>query len=158
MFISGGMGAGQDHDGLSATCFPSNVVCGSMELVEAHAPLRIWRKELAREAGGAGEFEGGRGQDVEIELLGEHPCTLSLFVERTRNPARGLEGGEPGSLAVVTLNGARDGLQLKGRNLMRPGDRLRILYPGGGGFGHVEAGGPRLQHQPARPAVPRSES
>jgi N-methylhydantoinase B len=135
LFISGGMGAGRGHDGLSATCFPSNVVCGAMESIEASAPLRVWRKELSPDSGGAGEFRGGLGQEVEVELLGCRECVLSLFVERTRHPARGVLGGLPGAPARVELNGRTEGFKLKGRNLARPGDRLRIRYPGGGGYG-----------------------
>jgi N-methylhydantoinase B len=135
LFINGGMGAGADHDGLSATCFPSNVISGSMEMVESLAPLRIWRKELATDSGGPGRFRGGLGQEVEFELLGSQECTLSLFVERRSHPARGILGGAPGSPAVVEWNGRRDGYRLKGRNRMRPGDRLVLRYPGGGGYG-----------------------
>ena len=135
LFINGGMGAGSGHDGLSATCFPSNVISGSMEMVESLAPLRIWKKELAADSGGAGRFRGGLGQEVEVELLGDRECTLSFFVERRSHPARGVLGGLPGSPAVVEWNGRRDGYRLKGRNRMRPGDRLVLRYPGGGGYG-----------------------
>lgn len=135
MFISGGMGAGADHDGLSATCFPSNVVCGSMESVEAYAPLRVWRKELAPDTGGPGQFRGGFGQQVEIELLGCRECVLALFVERVSHPARGVLGGRDGGSARVQLNDVGEGLRLKGRNVLQPGDRLNIRYPGGGGYG-----------------------
>jgi N-methylhydantoinase B len=135
LFINGGMGAGADCPGLSATCFPSNVISGAMEMVESLAPLRIWQKELAPDTGGAGEFPGGLGQAVEVELLGSRECTLSLFVERRWHPARGVLGGLPGSPAVVDWNGKQDGFRFKGRNRMRPGDRLRLRYPGGGGYG-----------------------
>jgi N-methylhydantoinase B len=135
LFINGGMGAGATHDGLSATCFPSNVISGSMEMVESLAPLRIWRKELAVDSGGPGRFRGGLGQVVEVELLGSRECTLSFFVERRSHPARGVLGGSPGSPAIVEWNGRRDGYRFKGRNVMRPGDRLVLRYPGGGGYG-----------------------
>jgi len=135
LFINGGMGAGADHDGLAATCFPSNVISGSMEMVESLAPLRIWRKELAIDSGGPGLFRGGLGQEVEVELLGSQECTLSFFVERRSHPARGVLGGLNGSPAVVEWNGRRDGFRYKGRNRMRPGDRLVLRYPGGGGYG-----------------------
>jgi len=127
--------AGADHDGLAATCFPSNVISGSMEMVESLAPLRIWRKELAIDSGGPGLFRGGLGQEVEVELLGSQECTLSFFVERRSHPARGVLGGLNGSPAVVEWNGRRDGFRYKGRNRMRPGDRLVLRYPGGGGYG-----------------------
>lgn len=135
LFINGGMGAGADHDGLSATCFPSNVISGSMEMVESLAPLRVWRKELAIDSGGPGRFRGGLGQEVEVELLGSQECTLSFFVERRSHPARGVLGGAHGSPAVVEWNGRRHGYRFKGRNRMRPGDRLMLRYPGGGGYG-----------------------
>jgi N-methylhydantoinase B len=135
LFINGGMGAGADSDGLSATCFPSNVISGAMEMVESLAPLRIWRKELAPDTGGPGQFAGGLGQVVEVELLGSRECTLSFFVERRWHPARGVLGGLPGAPSLVEWNGARDGFRLKGRNRMRPGDRLLLRYPGGGGCG-----------------------
>jgi N-methylhydantoinase B len=135
LFINGGMGAGHGGDGLSATCFPSNVISGAMEMVESLAPLRIWQKELAPDTGGAGEFPGGLGQLVEVELLGSRECTLSFFVERRSHPARGVLGGLSGAPALVEWNGKRDGFHLKGRNRMRPGDRLVLRYPGGGGYG-----------------------
>jgi N-methylhydantoinase B len=135
LFINGGMGARASRDGLSATCFPSNVVCGSMEIIEALSPLRIWRKELACDSGGAGRFRGGLGQDVEIELTGERPATLSLLVERVRHPARGALGGTPGASSRVVWNGRDSGFPLKGKSPIAAGDRLRVRYPGGGGFG-----------------------
>jgi N-methylhydantoinase B len=54
LFLNGGMGARPTADGLACTRFPSNVVCGSMEIIEATAPLRIWHKEFAPDSGGPG--------------------------------------------------------------------------------------------------------
>ncbi|WCB96339.1 Acetophenone carboxylase delta subunit [Baekduia alba] len=135
LFINGGMGARPTLDGLAATCFPSNVICGAMEIIEATAPLRVWRKELIPDSGGAGRFRGGLGQVVDLELLAPGDCTLSLFVEHVERPPQGLDGGGPGSPSEVTLNGSADGVVLKGQNAFRSGDRLTIRYPGGGGHG-----------------------
>jgi len=135
LFINGGMGARAKQDGLSATCFPSNVVCGSMEIIEALSPLRIWRKELAQDSGGPGRYRGGLGQDVEVELTGQQGGTLSLLVERVRHPARGVLGGEAGLPSRVVWNGRDSGFPLKGKSPIAAGDRLRVRYPGGGGFG-----------------------
>ena len=101
-FINGGMGARASRDGLSATCFPSNVVCGSMEIIEALAPLRIWQKELAVDSGGAGRFRGGLGQDVEIELIGRERANISFLSDRARHPAEGLLDGQSGSPSRIT--------------------------------------------------------
>jgi len=135
LFINGGMGARAERDGLSATCFPSNVVCGSMEIIEALSPLRIWRKELACDSGGPGRRRGGLGQDVEIELTGSEPATLSLLVERVHHPARGVLGGAAGAPSRVAWNGRQAGFPLKGKSRIAAGDRLVVRYPGGGGFG-----------------------
>jgi len=136
LFINGGMGARAGRDGLSATCFPSNVVCGSMEIIAALSPLRIWRKELACDSGGPGRFRGGLGQDVEIELTGDRPAMLSLLVERVHHPARGVLGGASGAASRVAWNGRDSGFPLKGKSPIAAGDRLRVRYPGGGGFGN----------------------
>src|SRR5262249_8093374 len=124
LFINGGMGARAGQDGLSATCFPSNVVCGSMEIIEALSPLRIWRKELATDSGGPGRCRGGLGQDVEIELTGGEPATLSLLVERVHHPAKGILGGATGAPSRVVWNGSESGFPLKGKSRLAAGDRL----------------------------------
>lgn len=134
LFVNGGMGARASKDGLSATCFPSTVACGSMEVVEATAPVRVHKKELAVDSGGPGKFRGGLGQDVEIELTSSEPATLSLIVDRVYHPALGVLGGQAGSASVVLHNGERAGMPMKGKSQLRPGDRLRVLYPGGGGY------------------------
>jgi N-methylhydantoinase B len=144
LFINGGMGARAERDGLSATCFPSNVVCGSMEVIEALSPLRIWRKELACDSGGPGQFRGGLGQDVEIELTGDQPALLSLLVERVQHPAQGVLSGSPGAASRVVWNGRESGFSLKGKSPIAAGDKLRVRYPGGGGYGDPRTRDPAL--------------
>ena len=137
LFVNGGMGARPGLDGLSCTCFPSNVVAGSMEIIEAESPLIVWRKEFARDSGGGGRYRGGLGQHVEVEVRSDGPAVLSLFVDRISHPARGLDGGLPGAPAQVTVEGAVP-QHLKGRNMVESGTRIRIRYPGGGGYGRPE--------------------
>lgn len=135
LFINGGMGARAGQDGLAATCFPSNVVCGSMEIIEALSPLRVWRKELAVDSGGPGRQRGGLGQDVEVELATDLGGTLSLLVERRLHPALGVDGGLAGAPSRVVWNGREDGFPLKGKSTIAGHDVLKVRYPGGGGFG-----------------------
>lgn len=135
IFANGGMGAGPSADGLATTCFPSTVTSGAMEAIEATAPLRIWRKEFTVDSGGPGRFRGGLGQEVEVEVLSATSAALSLFVERTQHPARGVLGGKEGAVARVQINGKRDGFPLKGRSRLSAGDRIQAWYPGGGGYG-----------------------
>lgn len=135
LFLNGGMGARPGIDGLATTCFPSTVMAGAMEAVEAVSPLRIWRKEFAVDSGGAGCFRGGLGQELEVEVLSATSAIVSLFVERTRNPARGVVGGKQGGGSRVEINGKCDGFPLKGRSRIAAGDRIFVRYSGGGGYG-----------------------
>jgi N-methylhydantoinase B len=135
LFLNGGMGARPGADGLATTCFPSTVMAGAMEAVEAVSPLRIWRKEFAVDSGGAGRFRGGLGQEVEVEVLRASSAIVSLFVERTRHPARGVLGGRKGGGSRVAINGKRTGFPLKGRSRIAAGDRIHVRYAGGGGYG-----------------------
>lgn len=142
--VCGGMGARPSDDGLSCTSFPSNVSVGSMEIIEAVSPLVIWRKELLRDSGGAGQFRGGLGQVIELEVRGEEgseeALQMSLMFDRVAHPAVGLAGGMPGGAADVEVNGQQVP-KLKGRNFVSRGDRIRLQYSGGGGFGD-----PHLRH------------
>jgi N-methylhydantoinase B len=88
-------------------------------------------RELSLRAGsgGAGTHRGGEGIVREIEALA--PMRFTLLTERRRQPPRG-HGGEDGAAGVNLLNGSR--LPSKAAGEMRPGDRLRIETPGGGGW------------------------
>ena len=53
----GGTGASRDKDGLSATGFPSGVWGSQVEITETTGPVRIMRRELRTDSGGAGNIE-----------------------------------------------------------------------------------------------------
>lgn len=133
-FASGGMGGSAVQDGHSCTAFPTNTGSGSIEAFESIAPLLVLRKELRIDSGGAGEFRGGLGQDVEIEVRAESPVRLSLLSDRQKYPPEGLQGGGPGAAVEIVL---QDGTKPhpKSRSVLRPGDRLTLRFGGGGGFG-----------------------
>lgn len=138
LFASGGMGAAPHRDGLPTTAFPTNVGAGSIEAYESVAPLLVWRKQLRADSGGAGRFRGGLGQEAEIEVRTDAPVRLSLLSDRRDHPAKGLLGGMPGAPAVITFD---DGTRPhpKSRTGVKPGQRVMLLYPGGGGFGDPKA-------------------
>jgi N-methylhydantoinase B len=58
---------------------------------------------------------------------------VSFLAERTRVAAPGLDGGQPGALGEVNLNGQP--IDPKLTHVVQPGDLLEIVTPGGGGFG-----------------------
>ena len=134
LFASGGMGALPHRDGMSTTAFPTNVGAGSIEAYESVAPLLVWKKRLRTDSGGAGTFRGGLGQEVEIELRTEAASRLSLLSDRHQHPASGVLGGLSGAPSVIALD---DGTKPhpKSRSSVKPGQRLTLLYAGGGGYG-----------------------
>jgi N-methylhydantoinase B len=59
--------------------------------------------------------------------------SFSLLTERRRHAPPGAGGGEPGARGRNLLDG--EALEPKARGDLRPGQRLRIETPGGGGHG-----------------------
>jgi len=59
---------------------------------------------------------------------------FSAMFDRTRHPARGRDGGDPGAPTTVTLT---DGTPKpgKGRFPVPEGQTVRLAFPGGGGIG-----------------------
>jgi N-methylhydantoinase B len=130
--LGGGQGACADADGPSAVHVAmSNTLNTPIEALELEFPLRAVEYALRRGSGGAGRQRGGDGVVRELEALDE--MRYSLITERRRHAPPGADGGEAGSPGRNLLNG--DELPAKASGTLRPGDRLRIETPGGGGYG-----------------------
>jgi N-methylhydantoinase B len=134
LFASAGMGASRDHDGLSATAFPTNSGAGSIEALEATSPILFRRKEFRPDSGGAGRQRGGMGQICEVENVSGGPVEVAIVGDREAHPALGVLGGQPGALAGAFLDGETP-LRLKSRNTLQPGQSVTLLFAGGGGYG-----------------------
>ncbi len=129
----GGQGACPDADGPSAVHVAmSNTLNTPVEALELEFPLRAVEYAVRRGSGGSGRFRGGDGVVRELEALDE--MTYSLISERRRHGPPGADGGEPGAPGRNRLNGEE--LPGKVTGTLKPGDRLRIETPGGGGHGH----------------------
>lgn len=133
-FSAGGMGAGHNRDGISATAFPSGIMGVPVEAIETAAPVLMHRRELRQDSGGAGEFRGGLGQEMALEVITGLPATHSCMYDRTTYPAEGINGGKSGAVGEVILS---DGTQPhpKSRYTLQPDQHVVIKLPGGGGFG-----------------------
>ncbi|MGN6586413.1 MAG: hydantoinase B/oxoprolinase family protein [Solirubrobacterales bacterium] len=128
--IGGGQGACPEADGPSAIHVAmSNTLNTPTEALEAEFPLRVRELSLRRGSGGDGAHRGGEGIVREIEALA--PMRFTLITERRRHPPQGKNGGSDGAPGVNLLNG--NPLPSKAAGELRPGDRLRIETPGGGG-------------------------
>jgi N-methylhydantoinase B len=130
--LGGGQGACADADGPSAVHVAmSNTLNTPIEALELEFPLRAVEYALRRGSGGAGRQRGGDGVVREVEALAE--MRYSLITERRRHCPPGADGGEPGAPGRNLLNGEE--LPAKATGALKPGDRLRIETPGGGGHG-----------------------
>jgi N-methylhydantoinase B len=134
--IAGGHGASAQGDGLSGRqSHMTNTQNTPVEALEMAYPLRVWRYQLREGSGGGGQRRGGDGIVREIECLTDAVITLNS--ERRRYPPYGLNGGRPGHVGVQRVVRRQRARPLKAKAIFRarPGDRLIIETPGGGGWG-----------------------
>jgi N-methylhydantoinase B len=137
LFASGGMGASAAQDGLSTTAFPTNSGAGSIEALEAAAPLLVKAKEFRTDSGGAGRHRGGLGQKCEVQNLTAAPIRVGLLGDRQQHPALGLQGGLPGApTAVFRADGTA--VPLKSQLALEAGQSVTLLFAGGGGYGRPQ--------------------
>jgi N-methylhydantoinase B len=130
--IGGGQGACPDADGPGAEHVAmSNTLNTPIEALETEYPVLVRELSVRSGSGGGGRHRGGDGIVRELEAL--EAMRYTLIGERRRHRPQGRDGGAPGALGRDLLNG--EPVQAKGEGTLRPGDRLRIETPGGGGFG-----------------------
>jgi 5-oxoprolinase (ATP-hydrolysing) len=144
--ICGGAGAGPGFHGADAVhTHMTNTRLTDPEVLEARFPVRVVRFEIRRGSGGAGRWRGGDGARRELELLA--PLEVSILSQRRTTRPFGLAGGEDGAPGRNTLYRAGEtaGIDVGGVATFagRPGDRLVIETPGGGGWGALPPGAGR---------------
>lgn len=137
--IGGGAGAGPNWHGQSGVhTHMTNTRITDPEVLEKRYPVLLHEFSLRKGSGGKGKFNGGDGLIREIEFL--EPLTVTILSERRVFAPYGLNGGEPGQKGQ-NLHIKKDGSQtdLGGKNQFHaePGDRIRLLTPGGGGTGRT---------------------
>ena len=112
-----------------------------IEAFERAYPMRVLRYTLRRGSGGAGFSPGGEG--IERDLLMLEDVTVSLITERRESRPWGLAGGGPGAVGENWLvpqgdESRAEKLPAKCTIRLKAGDVLRMLTPGGGGWGAPE--------------------
>ena len=138
--IGGGTGASQFGPGAHAVhCHMTNTRLTDVEVLESRYPVRVIRFGVRCSSGGKGLYEGGSGMVREVMAL--EPLEVSLVTSRRVGAGPyGLQGGESGLPGENWWIGAGDQQRrLEGSCQLRleAGERIRILTPGGGGFGSV---------------------
>jgi N-methylhydantoinase B len=134
--IAGGAGAGPARSGASALhTHMTNTMNTPVEALEAELPVRVTRYAIRPQSGGRGHHRGGDGIVREIEFLVPAQATL-LTERRTLRPYGAAGGAAAQSGRNEMVRGSRaSALPAKTSIAMQPGERLRILTPGGGGWG-----------------------
>ncbi|WP_153769083.1 hydantoinase B/oxoprolinase family protein [Labrenzia sp. CE80] len=145
----GGYGGNSDHDGLANGCSTIGISkAPPVEIMEQQFPVLYHRYALREGSGGAGKQRGGFGLDYEIELLRGH-ATASFVMDHGRFGPQGALGGEDGMPnSVVVWQGGKaivpEHLSKAQDIPLKPGDRVRVGTPGGGGYGDPTERDPKL--------------
>jgi 5-oxoprolinase (ATP-hydrolysing) len=108
------------------------------EILEYRFPVKLKEFSLRKGSGGEGKFSGGDGVIRELEFT--EPVTLSLLTQHRVEVPYGLRGGGPGKSGeqwLIRKDEAPLKLKPSDRLEIKAGDRIRILTPGGGGWGNV---------------------
>ena len=121
-----------------------------VEVFEYRYPWHVEEFRLVDDSGGAGTFRGGLALTKTVRAT-TAPMTFSYMSDRQKLSPWGLHGGLPGAKAelLIALDGSAAWLTVtqafnktspsKFANVpVRPGDRIRIVSPAGGGWGPPE--------------------
>ena len=138
--IGGGAGAGPHWHGQTGVhTHMTNTRITDPEILERRYPILLREFSIRRGSGGKGRYCGGDGLVREVEFL--EPLNMAILSERRVFQPYGLEGGGAGAAGqniFIRRDGRRLNLGAKNEILAQPGDRFRILSPGGGGFGKMK--------------------
>ncbi len=137
--VAGGEGGQPTRSGQSGVhTAMTNTKNTPIEALERAFPVRVLRYRLRTGSSGDGEFAGGEG--IERDLLVLDDCTVSLITERRVSQPWGLAGGGPGAVGENWLlpggdDARAEHLPDKCTLRLHTGDVVRMLTPGGGGWG-----------------------
>ena len=138
----GGYGASATADGKDCLCYPHNVANIPIEVTENESALVYLRKELMCDSGGPGRRRGGLGQVVEVQIADGAIAPIGDVILVARGSPRGEDSLCPVSGILGGTSGRGTALELNGKPLvhgstsrLKPGDRVRLELPGGGGYG-----------------------
>lgn len=142
--LGGGTSAGPGWNGEHAVhAHSTNTRITDAEVIEKRTQVIVRRHEINRGTGGRGKWNRGDGCLREIEA--RIPLKSSILSERRVFPPYGMEGGDPGSVGrnfVFRWNdkGGLDKIRLGSQAVvhLKPGERMQINTPGGGGWGKLE--------------------
>ncbi len=109
----------------------------SVEMLERTYPLQFRSLRLLADSGGAGRLRGGPASEV---IYGPRSTPMRVFymADYARHPANGVRGGLPGTAASaheIAADGSERQVEAIGDSLLQPGEWIRGVEAGGGGYG-----------------------
>ncbi len=109
----------------------------SVEMLERTYPLQFRSLRLLADSGGAGRLRGGPASEV---IYGPRATPMRVFymADYAVHPAKGVRGGLPGTAAsasVLPADGSERRVEPIGDSLLAPGEWIRGVEAGGGGYG-----------------------
>jgi N-methylhydantoinase B len=109
----------------------------SVEMLERTYPVQFRSLRLLADSGGAGRLRGGPASEV---IYGPRATPMRVFymADYARHPANGVRGGLPGTAASaheVAADGSEKQVEAIGDSLLAPGEWIRGVEAGGGGYG-----------------------
>lgn len=138
--IAGGAGAGPTWKGQSGIhTHMTNTRITDPEVLEARYPVYLREFSIRENSGGRGKHRGGDGVIRDLQFL--EPLEVSILSERRTFQPYGIEGGEPGAYGknfLIFPNGRTVNFGGKNSINVPANTRLRLLTPGGGGYGNPE--------------------
>jgi N-methylhydantoinase B len=109
----------------------------SIEILEAKYPLQVRSWRLIPDSGGPGRYRGAPSAEVIYGPRG-HPMIAAYFIDGHHGPPQGVHGGWPGAAAFATkieASGEETELDPVGLTVIEPGEWIRAVECGGGGYG-----------------------
>lgn len=140
--IGGGSGAGNGFNGFSGTqCNMTNTLMTDPEVLEQRYPVVL--KQFAVRLGSAGKGKWNGGEGLVRELQFTSPCHASILTQRRVFAPYGMAGGGEGGKGENRLGRiGPDGKTIYWKHVgptaevdLNKGDIIKILTPGGGGYG-----------------------
>lgn len=138
--LVGGRGGSKGIDGTDARDNSgANLSNHPVETIEREIGAIIRRYDIREDSGGPGEWRGGVGQIVTIEIVGDGGSILARGMDRMRFTAWGYAGGKPAlPLRVIVNEGGPDEREYGKLDelAVKSGDTVTFMSPGGGGYGN----------------------
>lgn len=109
-----------------------------IEISEADVPIRFLRYGLEIDTGGAGRHRGGQSAVMEFEVSAPGTVVTARNRNRSIMPSWGLMAGSAGTISTFTRNPGTPKEEALGNTDVvhcSPGDVIRVVGPGAGGYG-----------------------